>query len=134
MFNLNNWLLVLALALVCGCAALENSLDPETVATVTSIDDVAQGLCAISFGDEMGVTVPEAAETYCDTREKFAPWIDPALASMKAGKLPVPCEPNAAPETPASGPEPEKAQVPPEAPPKAGESAPGPVEEGPQED
>ena len=79
------------LALVCaftlsvltGCQFWHKTVKP----IVSVVDDVARSMCSIFFGEQHGIDPAMAAKTYCDTREKFAPWIDPALAATRQGAL-----------------------------------------------
>ena len=64
-----------------GCAWWQTTAKP----VVSTVDDLARSMCAIYYGEQMGVDVDAALETYCEYREQWAPWIDPALASMQVG-------------------------------------------------
>ena len=61
----------------------ENKGDVKSV--VNTVDDIAQSLCGVFYGDKMNISVQDAVRTFCDTRDKFAPWIDLVLAGAKAG-------------------------------------------------
>jgi len=66
---------------VTGCAWWQKDVKP----IVSTVDDIARSMCAMFYGERMGVSPEEALKTYCKLREQWAPWIDPALASMQAG-------------------------------------------------
>lgn len=85
---LNAFLLFAAMlvAIPCstGCAWwAENKGDVKTV--VQTVDDVAQSLCGVFYGDKMNISVQDAVKTFCNAREKYEPWIDQVLAGAKAG-------------------------------------------------
>lgn len=61
----------------------ENKGDVKSV--VQSVDDVAQALCGVFYGDKMNISVQDAVRTFCDARDKYEPWIDQVLAGAKAG-------------------------------------------------
>lgn len=61
----------------------ENKGDVKSV--VNTVDDIAQALCGVFYGEKMNLSVQDAVKTFCDTRDKFAPWIDAVLAGAKAG-------------------------------------------------
>jgi hypothetical protein len=77
-------LLAIALPVSTGCAWWQaNKEDVKTV--VQTVDQIAQNLCGIFYGDKLQINVTEAIKVYCDSREKYAPWIDQVLAGSKAG-------------------------------------------------
>lgn len=50
-------------------------------------DGIAESLCAHFFGEKQGISLEEAADQFCATREDLEPWIDQVLAAkQKAGK------------------------------------------------
>lgn len=73
----------LCLSILTGCQFWHKTVKP----IVSAVDDVARSMCSIFFGEQHGIDPAQAAKTYCDTREKFAPWIDPALAATRQGAL-----------------------------------------------
>jgi hypothetical protein len=60
-----------------GCASVKP--------VIASIDEIAQTLCAKHHQETMGLSLDDAAEFYCKTREAYEPWIDAALSSVKVG-------------------------------------------------
>lgn len=57
----------------------------EVKSIVQTVDQIAQNLCGIFYGDKLQLNVTDAMKMYCDTREKYAPWIDQVLAGAKSG-------------------------------------------------
>jgi hypothetical protein len=53
---------------------------------VRTIDDMARDMCAKFFGEKNGISLEDAARTYCQTREDLDPWIGPLLEAQKAGE------------------------------------------------
>jgi hypothetical protein len=126
--------LTVAMLLLSGCAWWQKTGKP----IVSTVDDVARSMCAMFYGERMGVSPEEALKTYCKLREQWAPWIDPALASMEAGataKLqaaqPAPAsEPAPAaepPQEPATGPATPEAPTSPPAPETTPQAPPEPA-------
>ncbi len=78
-----------------ACAGLKK-------AVLTADDVAAQLLCAQNTSELKGITVDEARDSYCSTRETWRPWLDAVLrarragAAMAAGKP----DPEAVPECP----------------------------------
>lgn len=52
---------------------------------VRTVDDIARDLCAVHFGEQLGIPFEEAARTYCEAREDWAPFLDPLLAAKREG-------------------------------------------------
>lgn len=101
--------LVATIFLLNGCAWWQKTGKP----IVSSVDDIARSMCAMFYGERMGISPEQALETYCKLREQWAPWIDPAIASMEAGAA---AKLQAVQPAPAPEPEPEPAPVPPQKP------------------
>lgn len=57
----------------------------DVKSVVQTVDQIAQNLCGIFYGDKLQLNVTDAIKTYCDTRDKYAPWIDQVLAGAKTG-------------------------------------------------
>lgn len=76
-----NWLLWILILVAASACSLLQTAKPY----VSTVDDIAKSMCAKYYGDALGVSVDDAFEMYCRTREAFSPWIDPALASVQAG-------------------------------------------------
>lgn len=73
-----------AVPTVSSCAWwAENKGDVKSV--VQTVDEVAQALCGVFYGDKMNISVQDAVKTFCDARDKYEPWIDQVLAGAKAG-------------------------------------------------
>lgn len=91
------------LFLASGCAAWSWNEDVKPV--VRTVDGVARELCALFYGDAMGISLDDAARVYCSLREQYAPWIDVVLAGAQAGGLKALQPPSGfAPATPSSCP------------------------------
>lgn len=72
--------LVATLALVsfASCAVVKSA--------VKTADDVAaQLLCAQTKSELTGISVEEARDTYCSTRDTWRPWLDAVLKARRAG-------------------------------------------------
>ncbi len=55
-------------------------------AAVQSADDVAaQLLCAQSKAELQGISVEQARDAYCSTRDTWRPWLDAALQARRMG-------------------------------------------------
>ncbi|MFA5052778.1 MAG: hypothetical protein WC565_01870 [Parcubacteria group bacterium] len=81
---LSMMVLVPMLMVTTSCAWwAENKGDVKSV--VKTVDEVAQALCGVFYGDKMNISVQDAVRTFCDTRDKYEPWIDQVLAGAKAG-------------------------------------------------
>ena len=85
---LNLFLMTVAMLVIVPCSSgcawwAENKGDVKSV--VQSVDDVAQALCGVFYGDKMNISVQDAVKTFCNAREKYEPWIDQVLAGAKAG-------------------------------------------------
>ena len=73
-----------AVPTVSSCAWwAENKGDVKSV--VQTVDDIAQSLCGVFYGNKMSISVQDAVKTFCNSREKYEPWIDQVLAGAKAG-------------------------------------------------
>lgn len=67
-----------------GCSWwAENKDDVKSV--VQTVDDIAQALCGVFYGDKMNISAQDAVKSFCDTREKYEPWIDQVLSGAKTG-------------------------------------------------
>lgn len=67
---------VLALLLVTpGCANWKPS--------ARTVNDVARELCSLFFAERQSISIEEAAETACETREQLDPWIEQVLAAKQ---------------------------------------------------
>lgn len=70
--------LPLLLLLCAGCA--------EMKPIARTVNDVARDLCAIFYGKREGISIDEAARTFCATEKQLGPWIDEVLsAEQRAG-------------------------------------------------
>lgn len=74
------YLWILACVALVSCAAWQKAKP-----LVSTVDDLARSMCSVFFGQQNGISIEDAARLYCDTREKWAPWIDPVLAGTQAG-------------------------------------------------
>jgi hypothetical protein len=55
---------------------------------VKTADDVAaQLLCAQTASATYAISVEDAVEAYCNTRDTWRPWLDAVLAARKAGAM-----------------------------------------------
>jgi len=140
--------LKLMLATLVAVVALQGCAFWQKVKPIVStVDDIARSMCAQWYGEQMGMSVDDALKLYCNTREAWAPWIDPALAASKMGgqvKLgkaippsgggeclpPEQAPPEEPPEEPASAPDPDPAATPQPEPETAPQAEPGPSKEG----
>lgn len=52
-----------------------------------TVFDVAELLCALHFSEKRSISVEEAGEAFCATREQLDPWLDEALAAKRRGAL-----------------------------------------------
>lgn len=66
-----------AALLVSGCAGWKP--------VVRTLDDIARIHCANYFAKVQGVSLEDAFEAYCRTREAWAPWIDPVIRAQSEG-------------------------------------------------
>lgn len=73
-------LTLVTLALVClglsGCANWKPA--------ARTVNDVARDLCSLFFAEKQGISVEQAAELACETREQLDPWIAEVLAAKQA--------------------------------------------------
>lgn len=69
-------LLCFVIALLPGCANWKP--------TARTVNDVARDLCSLFFAEKQGISVEQAAELACDTREKLDPWLEQVLAAKQA--------------------------------------------------
>lgn len=74
------YLWILTCVMLVSCATWQKAKP-----IVRTVDDIAQSMCSVFFGQQNGIGVEEAMRLYCDTRDKWAPWIDPVLAGTQAG-------------------------------------------------
>lgn len=49
-----------------------------------TVNDVAGELCSIFFAERQGISIEDAARTFCRTRDQLEPWIDQVLAAKQA--------------------------------------------------
>lgn len=77
MTRLKLCLAVLVALLCAGCA--------EWKPIVRTVDDVARLFCARHYSQAVGVSVEDAWEAYCRTRDAWAPWIDPLIQAQAQG-------------------------------------------------
>jgi hypothetical protein len=70
-------LIVLAALLVTACGAFKP--------IVRTLDDVARFHCAQHVSGARGVSLEDAWEAYCKTREAWSPWIDPVIRAQAEG-------------------------------------------------
>ena len=115
------FLFFVLLFLATSCATLK-SVKP----IIQTVDNVAQGMCAVFYGDKMAITKDQALKLFCEFRKDWADWIDPALYSIyRGGQLKLAAESPAAaaplecPVVPLPPPPPEAVEPPPEAPAEA---------------
>lgn len=50
---------------------------------VRTIHDVAKSACAIFFADKQGLSIEDAARTFCATEAQLRPWIDEVLKAQQ---------------------------------------------------
>lgn len=55
-------------------------------------NDVARDLCSIFFSERNKISLEDAAETACKTRDQLDPWIEQILAAKKAAGAAVAAE------------------------------------------
>lgn len=70
-------LLAVIAVLLTGCGAWKP--------IVKTVDDIARFHCASFYSARQKVSLEDAWEAYCKTREAWAPWIDPVLSAKQAG-------------------------------------------------
>jgi hypothetical protein len=73
-------LLALALVLMLGftgCADVKPVL--------RTANDVAQAMCSLFYSKQKGLSVDDAAKTFCSTQKQLQPWIDHVLATEQSG-------------------------------------------------
>jgi hypothetical protein len=51
--------------------------------TARTVNDVARELCSLFFAERQSISIEEAAETACETREQLDPWIEQVLAAKQ---------------------------------------------------
>ena len=78
------------LRLLCLSAALLATGCVGFKPVVKTIDDVARFFCAQHFSEAQKVSIEDAWEAYCKTREAWAPWVDPLLEAKQQGNLAAP--------------------------------------------
>lgn len=61
-----------------ACAALKPAI-------LTADDVAAQLLCAQASAEKKGITVDEAKDAYCSTRDTWRPWLEAVLAARRLG-------------------------------------------------
>lgn len=76
------FVVVLHLSLV-GCSVFSS---PEVKNVVRTADDAARALCAIFHAERQGISVTEAFDAVCKTREVWEPFYRPVLQAQKAGR------------------------------------------------
>lgn len=87
--------IVAAVALLCaGCA--------DWKPIVRTVDDIARLFCAQHQARLQGVSVEDAWEAYCRTRDAWAPWIDPLLRAQAQGTAAAQAEAASAPPSAAA--------------------------------
>lgn len=89
--------LLLVLAGACGfstsgCATLK----PLARTTL----DVARSLCALHYSEREGLSLDDAARSFCETEAALRPWLDLALRAHRDGALPAAPAPTPAPTCP----------------------------------
>lgn len=72
-----------AAVLFIGVAGLSGCASMKPV--VRTVDDLAREACNFYFSDRMGISLEDAARTYCKVREDWAPFIDPLLRAQEEG-------------------------------------------------
>lgn len=94
-------LCVVLAAFAFNCAAVKTA--------VHSVDDeAAQLLCAQSKAELQGISVEQARDAYCSTRDTWRPWLDAVLkarrmgAALAAGTTPPGAGPNCPPDAPSA--------------------------------
>lgn len=48
-----------------------------------TVNDVARDLCSMFFAESQGISIEQAAETACKTREQLDPWLREILAAKQ---------------------------------------------------
>jgi hypothetical protein len=49
-----------------------------------TVNDLARDLCSLFFAESQGISVEQAAETACNTRDQLDPWLREILAAKQA--------------------------------------------------
>jgi hypothetical protein len=70
--------IVMAAFIVQACAAFKTAVK-------TADDIAAQLLCAQSKAELTGISVEEARDAYCSTRDTWRPWLDAVLKARRTG-------------------------------------------------
>lgn len=65
------------LAVLTGCA--------ESKPYLRTADDAATWACAAFYGKKQGLSLDEAAQTFCKTKAQLQPWLDQLLALERQG-------------------------------------------------
>lgn len=73
------------LLLVVGCA--------ESKPYIRTADDAATWACSAFYGKKQGMSLDEAARTFCKTKAQLQPWLDQLLALERQGVPAEKCEP-----------------------------------------
>lgn len=73
------------LFLVVGCA--------ESKPYLRTADDAATWACSAFYGKKQGMSLDEAARTFCKTKAQIQPWLDHLLALERQGVPAEKCEP-----------------------------------------
>lgn len=71
------------LVLLCLLPALTACAEAKPY--LRTADDVASALCAAFFSEKQGISLEQAAETFCRDKRQIQPWIDQVLAMKKNG-------------------------------------------------
>jgi hypothetical protein len=66
-----------------GVAAIGVMACAEVKPVVRSIHDVAKGMCALFFAERQGLSLEEAASTFCATEAQLRPFIEHALEAQQ---------------------------------------------------
>jgi hypothetical protein len=74
----------IVLLLASGCTATQRA---QAADIARSILDIAKGLCEVAGQQETGLSLADAREKFCSTREQLEPWIGEAKAAMRAGAV-----------------------------------------------
>jgi len=74
-----------ALALVVGLIGATQQSCATVKPILRTLDDVARWHCARYYSGVQAVSIEDAWEAYCKTREAWAPWIDPVIRAQQEG-------------------------------------------------